>query len=192
MTHVCKYLYSQSRLVLYALRNETGTAMAISDDIARIKLQEQKLQFTSFSEQQAWDLGSAMRALATARNLPLVMDIRIGIRPLFYVAMPGTTPENPDWVRRKVNTVYRFEACSYRVGLEHRAKGSPFDQSRGIDPLQYAPAGGGFPIRLGGAVVGAVTVSGIPQRDDHNFVAECLATHLGIAYKDVQLPPESD
>jgi uncharacterized protein (UPF0303 family) len=165
--------------------------MAIADDIQQIKLQEQKLQFASFSEQQAWDLGSAMRATALSRNLPLVMDIRIGIRPLFYIAMPDTTPENPDWVRRKINTVYRFEASSYRIGLEFKAKGSPFDQSRGIDPLQYAPAGGGFPIRLGGVVVGAVTVSGIPQRDDHNFVAESLAHHLGIAYKDIQLAPES-
>jgi uncharacterized protein (UPF0303 family) len=165
--------------------------MSIADDIARIKLQEQKLRFTTFSEDDAWNLGSAMRALAASRKLPLVMDIRIGIRPLFYAAMPGTTPENPDWVRRKVNTVYRFEACSYRVGLEHKLKGSPFDQSRGIDPLQFAPAGGGFPIRLGGAVVGAVTVSGIPQRDDHNFVTESLSTFLGIAYKDIELPPES-
>lgn len=165
--------------------------MAIADDIAQLKVQEQQLQFKSFSEEDAWALGSAMRSLAAARNLPLVMDIRIGIRPLFYVAMPGTTPENPDWVRRKINTVYRFEACSYRVGLEHKAKGSPFDQSRGIDPLQYAPAGGGFPIRMGGAVVGAVTVSGIPQRDDHNFVAECLSHHLGLAYNEVALPPES-
>lgn len=177
--------------MLYARRTITGITMAIADDIQCLKLQEQKLQFKSFSEDDAWSLGSAMRSLAISKSLPLVMDIRIGIRPLFYFAMPGTTPENPDWVRRKVNTVYRFEACSYRIGLEYKAKGSPFDQSRGIDPLQYAPAGGGFPIRLGGAVVGAVTVSGIPQRDDHNFVAENIANFLGIAYKDIQLLAES-
>lgn len=165
--------------------------MAIADDIQRLKLQEEKLQFKSFTETDAWTLGGAMRALAAERKLPLVMDIRTGIRPLFYVAMPGTTPENPDWVKRKINTVYRFEACSYRVGLEYKAKGNPFDQSRGIDPLQYAPAGGGFPIRIGGVVIGAVTVSGIPQRDDHNFVAECLANHLGLVYAELALPPES-
>jgi uncharacterized protein (UPF0303 family) len=165
--------------------------MSIVEDIAALKLQEEILQFKRFNEEDAWALGGQMRALAAERKLPLVMDIRIGVRPLFYVAMPGTTPENPDWVRRKINTVYRFEACSYRVGLEYKAKGSPFDQSRGIDPLQYAPAGGGFPIRMGGALVGAVTVSGIPQRDDHNFVAECLSKHLGLVYKDVALPPES-
>jgi uncharacterized protein (UPF0303 family) len=165
--------------------------MSITEDIAALKRQEEVLQFKRFNEDDAWALGSRMRALAMERKLPLVMDIRMGIRPLFYVAMPGTTPENPDWVRRKINTVYRFEGSSYRIGLEYKAKGNAFDQTRGIDPMQYAPAGGGFPIRLAGTVVGAVTVSGVPQRDDHNFVAECLANHLGLAYTELALPPES-
>jgi uncharacterized protein (UPF0303 family) len=166
--------------------------MGLTDDIAALKRQEDILQFKRFNEADAWALGTQMQARAAERKLPLVMDIRIGIRPLFYVAMPGTTPENPDWVRRKINTVYRFEACSYRIGLEYAAKGNPFDQSRGIDPLQYAPAGGGFPIRLAGSLVGAVTVSGIPQREDHNFVAESLAVFLGVAYKDLALSSESN
>jgi uncharacterized protein (UPF0303 family) len=166
--------------------------MGLTDDIAALKRQEDILQFKRFNEADAWVLGTQMQERAAERKLPLVMDIRIGIRPMFYVAMPGTTPENPDWVRRKINTVYRFEACSYRIGLEYAAKGNPFDQSRGIDPLQYAPAGGGFPIRLAGSLVGAVTVSGIPQREDHNFVAESLAVFLGVVYKDIQLPPESN
>ena len=164
--------------------------MTINTDIAMLKLQEQRLVFSKLDETVAWMLGGQMRERAMAKGLPLVIDIRAGIRPLFYTALPGTTPENPDWVRRKVNTVYRFEACSYRVGLEYTLKGHGFDASRGIDPMNFAPAGGGFPIRLGGSVVGAVTVSGIPQRDDHNFVAESLAAYLGVAYAEMQLPPE--
>jgi uncharacterized protein (UPF0303 family) len=164
--------------------------MSLEADIARLKLQEERLNFSSFSEEEAWRLGSSMRARALERKLPLVMDIRIGIRPLFYAALPGTTPENPDWVRRKVNTVYRFEACSYRVVLEYKLKGNAFDVSRGLDPINYAPAGGGFPIRIAGNVVGCVTVSGVPQRDDHNFVAESLSLHLGVAYTEIALPPE--
>lgn len=165
--------------------------MSLADDIAILKKQETTLQFTRMNEDDAWALGSQMRSAAVAANLPFVIDIRIGIRPLFYTALPGSTPENPDWVRRKVNTVYRFEASSYRIALEYQLRGANFDASRGLDPLQYAPAGGGFPIRLSGSVVGVVTVSGVPQRDDHNFVAENLAKFLDIAYKPIQLPPES-
>jgi len=165
--------------------------MTIKDDIAKLKVQEQRLVFAKLDEAEAWKLGGQMRERAHSRGLPLVIDIRAGIRPLFYTALPGTTPENPDWVRRKVNTVYRFEACSYRIGLEYTLKGQVFDASRGIDLMNFAPAGGGFPIRLGGSVVGAVTVSGIPQREDHNFVAESLASFLGVAYAEIQLPPEA-
>lgn len=165
--------------------------MSLAEDIAQLKTQEATLLFTRMSEDDAWKLGNQMRNAAVAANLPFVIDIRMGIRPLFYTALPGSTPENPDWVRRKVNTVYRFEASSYRIALEYQSRGASFDASRGLDPLQYAPAGGGFPIRLAGSVVGVVTVSGVPQRDDHNFVAENLAQFLNVAYKPIQLPPET-
>lgn len=167
--------------------------MAIPEDVARLKLQEERLRFEKFDEADAWTLGSQMRERALSRKLPLVIDLRLGIKPLFYVALPGTTPENPDWVRRKVNTVYRFEASSYRVVLEYKQKGQAFDVARGLDPLSYAPAGGGFPIRLKGmaGVAGAVTVSGVPQREDHNFVAESLAALLSVPYAEIQLPPET-
>lgn len=166
--------------------------MGLVGDIEILKQQEAVLHFKRFNEEDAWTLGNQMRAAAIAKSLPFVIDLRVGIRPLFYIALPGSTPENPDWVRRKVNTVYRFEGSSYRIALEYKLRSVSFDASRGLDPLQFAPAGGGFPIRLAGSVVGAVTVSGVPQREDHNFVAENLAEYLGIAYKPIQLPPESD
>lgn len=166
--------------------------MSLADDIACLKRQEERLHFKAFDEAAAWKLGSQMREHALAKKLPFVIDIRIGIRPLFYVAMPGTTPENPDWVRRKVNTVYRFEASSYRTVLEYKQKGNPFDVARGLDLLQYAPAGGGFPIRMiGTGVVGVVTVSGVPQRDDHNFVTENIAKYLDVPYAEIALGPET-
>jgi uncharacterized protein (UPF0303 family) len=169
-----------------------GRILSLANDVACLKRQEEQLQFKAFDEAAAWKLGSHMRDQALARKLPFVIDIRVGIKPLFYVAMPGTTPENPDWVRRKVNTVYRFEASSYRTALEYKLKGNPFDVARGLDPLQYAPAGGGFPIRIiGTGVVGAVTVSGVPQREDHNFVAESIAHHLGVPYAEIALGPET-
>lgn len=167
--------------------------MTIENDITLITRQEEALRFKAFSEADGWALGSQMREEALRRGLPLVIDIRIATRPLFYTALPGTTPENPDWVRRKVNTVYRFQKSSYRVGREYALKGSVFDASRGLDLMDYAPAGGGFPIHLAGTgVVGAVTVSGIPQRQDHGFVASMLCRYLGVDYRPLELPPENE
>ena len=167
--------------------------MSLDSDIARIARQEEELRFERFSEEDAWALGSLMRQAAAERKLPLVIDIRIGNRPLFYTALAGTTPENLDWVRRKVNTVYRFHKSSYRVGREHALSGKAFDGTRGMDPMDYAPAGGGFPIHLRGTgVIGAVTVSGVPQREDHGFVVEVLCRFLNIDHALLALPPETD
>ena len=167
--------------------------MSIEQDIAQIARQEEELRFRHFGEEDAWALGSLMRQVAVERKLPFVIDIRIGNRPLFYTALPGTTPENPDWVRRKVNTVYRFHKSSYRVGREYQLQKKPFDASRGIDPIDHAPAGGGFPIHLiGTGVVGAVTVSGVPQREDHGFVVEMLCRFLGVEHGMLALGPEAD
>jgi uncharacterized protein (UPF0303 family) len=166
--------------------------VSLTRDIEGLRIQEERLRFTQFSEEDAWILGAQMRQAAAQRKLPLVIDIRIGNRPLFYAALPGTSPENPDWVRRKVNTVMRFHKSSYRVGREFELKGQVFDAARGIDPMDFAPAGGGFPIHIAGTgVVGAVTVSGIPQRDDHAFVAEMLCAYLKVAYGELDLGPET-
>jgi uncharacterized protein (UPF0303 family) len=163
--------------------------VTIQTDIALIQKQEAKLQFKSFSEEDAWNLGLQMREAALARGLPVVIDIRIGSKPLFYVALAGTTADNPDWVRRKTNTVMRFECSSYLVGLKYKAKEQAFDASRGIEPLNYASAGGGFPIRIRDTgVIGCVTVSGLPQRDDHSFVVENIATFLDISLSGLVLP----
>lgn len=166
--------------------------MSLESDIAQIARQEETLRFSRFGEEDAWALGSLMRKVALERKLPFVIDIRIGNRPLFYTALPGSTPENPDWVRRKVNTVYRFHKSSYRVAREYQMQKKPFDASRGIDPMDHALAGGGFPIHLEGTgVIGAVTVSGVPQREDHGFVVELLCRHLGVDYGLLELGPEA-
>ena len=166
--------------------------MSLERDIEQLVRQEEHLRFDHFDEADAWALGNQMRAAAEARKLPFVIDIRVAGRPLFYTALPGSAPENPDWVRRKVNTVMRFHRSSYRLGREYQLKGQSLDQSRGVDPLEYAPAGGGFPIHLKGTgIVGSVTVSGVPQRDDHNFVVEMLCVFLGADHGALALGPET-
>lgn len=166
--------------------------MSLVEDVACLKHQEEILRFKKFDEADSWNLGEILRNIAVVQSLPMVIDIRIGNRPLFYSALPGTTPENPDWVRRKVNTVMRFHKSSYRVGREYALKGNKFDESRGITPIDHADAGGSFPIHLiGTGVVGAITVSGIPQRDDHNFVTQGIAQFLDIEFASIVLGAEA-
>ena len=165
--------------------------MTFANDIEILKRQEETLRFDAFSDEDAWTLGSLMRERAVEKALPLVIDIRVAGRVLFYTALPGTAPDNPDWVRRKITVVMRYHMSSYRKGRELAASGSVLDEDRGGSPIDVAPHGGCFPIHLKGTgVVGTVTVSGIPQREDHGFVVACLCEYLGVDPAGIALPPE--
>ena len=69
------------------------------DDLERIARQERELQWTSFNEDDAWQLGSTLRELAVERQLAIVIDIRrfaphLGSQPgapLFYAALRSTS-----------------------------------------------------------------------------------------------------
>lgn len=164
------------------------SAMPISEDLARVALQEQQLQFSSFDEETAWRLGCRLRAVAVERGLVLVIDIHRHAQPLFYAALPGTTPDNAEWVRRKSNVVFRFQRSSYAVGLEMEQKQSSLEERYGLPLADYAAHGGSFPIRVRGAgFVGAVTVSGLPQREDHSLVVEALCAELGVGHEPLRL-----
>ena len=166
--------------------------MSLESDIERLKLQEQKLRFAKLDEADAWALGVAMREKAEAKKLPLVIDIQVAGRPLFYTALLGSTPDHANWVRRKINVVMRLHKCSYRVSREIAQSGQELDETRGMNPIDVATHGGCFPVHIiGTGIVGTVTVSGIPQREDHNFVAECLSEFLKLDYEAIALQPES-
>lgn len=147
--------------------------------IASLEAQEEQLVFTRFDNADAWRLGSAMVAAATERAVPLTIDIRRHGHQLFHVALPGTTAENDSWIERKVNVVNRFAAASYLVGRRLAAKGTLLDEALGVEPRLFAAHGGGFPIRIRDVgVVGSVTVSGLPEADDHAFVTEMIAAYI--------------
>src|SRR5580704_10045401 len=162
--------------------------MSTLEDLARIALQEQELQFARFDEETAWRLGGLVRALAVERKLSLVVDVRRFGQPLFYSALPGTTPDNVEWVRRKGNVVARFHRSSYAIGREMEQKKSNLFDRYGLPLSDYASHGGSFPIRVTGAgVIGSVTVSGLPERDDHQLAVEALCLELGRPFDTLRL-----
>ncbi len=164
--------------------------MANDDDIRTIIRQEQDLVFPAFDEAVAFAIGSALRDRALRDGLGIVADVRTWDRPLFYMALPGTTGDNPHWVRRKANTVQRLMKSTYRVVLEKTWDADYFPPRRGLDNMEFVLAGGGFPIRVKGAgMIGAITVSGLHERDDHGLVVDAICGHLGLDRTAFALPP---
>jgi len=162
--------------------------MTTTETIARIAEQEKALVLKRFDESDAWRLGCWLRAAAVERGHGVVIDVRRVGQQLFYAAMPGTTADNPEWVRRKSNVALRFHRSSYAIGLEMQEKNSNLTERYGLPLIDYASHGGSVPIRVEGVgVVAAVTVSGLPMREDHELAIEGLCGLAGIEYPLVRL-----
>jgi uncharacterized protein (UPF0303 family) len=148
--------------------------------IAELEEQQKQLQFNRFTNDDAWAIGSRLVETAKARGLVLTVDIRRHGHQLFHAALPGTTPDNDSWIERKIRVVDRFGDSSYLVGRRLALRGKVLDEASGVEPIRYAAHGGCFPIIVRDVgVVGTVTVSGLPQADDHALVVEVLRTFLG-------------
>jgi uncharacterized protein (UPF0303 family) len=165
--------------------------MGWPEDLDRIALQEHELILPRLDARFAWELGARLRAMAVERKLAIVIDVRRFGQPLFYAAMEDTTPDNVEWVRRKSNVVARFHRSSYAIGLNEKLKRETIAEVQGLPIADYATHGGSFPLTVTGAgVVGSVTVSGLPQRSDHELVIEALCSMLKKDYAALSLPNE--
>ena len=162
--------------------------MNIDRDLEVISQQERELRWTSFGEADAWNLGSRLRETAIGRSLPVVIDVRRFGHALFYTSLSGTTPDNVEWVRRKSNIVARFLRSSYAIGLALQRDSATLSAKFGLSDSDYASHGGSFPITVVNAgVIGSITVSGLPQREDHELVVEALSATLGRDYSALAL-----
>ncbi|MFD7621164.1 heme-degrading domain-containing protein [Streptomyces sp. NPDC059802] len=151
--------------------------------ISELIAQERRLTLPRFGYDDAYALGGLLVSMARKRHAPVAIDIRRGAQQMFHAALPGSSADNDAWIDRKRKVVERYGESSYLVGTRFRAKGTTFDDSSRLNPSVYAAHGGSFPIAVEGAgVIGSVTVSGLPQAEDHAMVVEALeqfATTLG-------------
>jgi len=152
----------------------------LSATIAALQEQERELVFRTFTNDDAWRLGSLLVERARIDGLAVVVDVRRGEQQLFHAALDGTSAHNDSWVERKSRVVARFGVSTYLANLREVARGRTFGQAHELPFLEYAAAGGAFPVRVAGVgVVGSVAVSGLTQHDDHELVVSGIRAFLG-------------
>ncbi|MGY2084050.1 heme-degrading domain-containing protein [Blastococcus sp. SYSU DS0539] len=148
--------------------------------LADLAAEEAELQLTSFTNDDAWELGAALVATARRAAAPVAVEISRNAHRLFAVALPGATPDNASWIERKSRVVHRFGHSSLYVRQASIERGTTFEAEFGLDPARYAAHGGAFPLLVRDVgPVGVVTVSGLPQLEDHRMVVGALREHLG-------------
>jgi len=141
--------------------------------------EEQELQFSRFNEETAWQIGTRMVEQCSKDGLPVTIDITQGARQLFHANLRGASADNDEWVKRKVRLVYRFGHSSFYMGQMLKSKGKSIEQAYLLSETEYAPHGGCFPVIVKGTgMVGTITVSGLPQEEDHKLVVQAIRTYL--------------
>src|SRR5215471_2590341 len=140
-----------------------------------LRQQEEEIQFSSFDNDMAFTVGSALLDAARSKGKGVTIDIARNGQQLFHFAMPGTSRDNDVWVQRKNNVVNRFGHSSFYIGISLISKGQTMEEKYLIPSSEFAAHGGAFPLFIQGVgVVGTITVSGLPQEEDHEVVVTTL------------------
>lgn len=151
----------------------------MNDSLETILRQEEELQFSSFNEDDAWDLGSLFVERARSAALAISIDISTKDKILFHYSSRGTNPDNELWIARKKNLVNRFGHSSWYFGQKLKRDGVTLEERYYVSEKDYAPHGGCFPLAVRNTgIIGTVTVSGLPQEEDHALVVSTIAEFL--------------
>lgn len=156
--------------------------MTVEELVKVLEMQEEILQFSSFTNADAWELGNMV--IQEAKRLGLTIAVRIRLNngyTVFQYGMDGTNLLNEQWMTRKENTVKTLEESSLRFCMNLRANQESLEDHF-LDPREYAACGGGFPIRVEEVgVVGTIVVSGLDHVSDHDLLVKCISKYLHVA-----------
>jgi uncharacterized protein (UPF0303 family) len=162
-----------------ALPDESHPEPLMTPTTDELLAEERSLVLPGFDYEAAWRLGLALRQEAAGRGLPVGIEVFHGTAPVFLTLLPGATPDNVDWLRRKRSVALRFHKSSLYVRRLCEAKGVEFGARYGLPAADFAASGGAVPILVRGTgLVGVATVSGLPDTDDHAMVVAALRDHL--------------
>ncbi|MDO3411436.1 heme-degrading domain-containing protein [Saccharibacillus sp. CPCC 101409] len=155
--------------------------MTMTDEarLLQMKNEEEELRFPAFDADTALALGVALIDEARRSGKAVTVDITRAGHRLFLHAMEGTYPENEDWIRRKNNTVGRFAKSSWHTALLLRGENKTLETDYGLSGGDYVLAGGAFPLIVAGeGQIGTITVSGLPDQEDHDLVTAGIRRFL--------------
>ena len=146
-----------------------------------VKGQEESLRVASFSNDDALRLGLIVidRALKVFQK---GVSVRIDVDGVtaFYHLMGNASLSNDWWMQKKMNGCKKTGHSSFYNYLEiegmDRQEEYPWCKNTG----NYALRGGCFPLMTKNKeVLSYVAVSGLPQAEDHQLVADSIAQFLG-------------
>ena len=97
------------------------------DTLKELLAQEEELQLHHFNNATAWELGNLIKQAAEKLSVSVSIQVYAFEQVVFSYAMPGTSKDQQDWIRRKRQSVMRFGHSSYYLGQHNAAKNRDFE-----------------------------------------------------------------
>ena len=142
---------------------------------------EGELTLAVLTSKEAVEIGECVVKIAREKNLPIATRVYIGDWVVFHVSLPGSDAENDRWMGRKVRTVAakgHSSMCLRILAEEAGIAEKDWYVQNNLAESDHAIHGGAFPLRVDGAHVGTVVVSGIPQAEDHRLAVAGIRSHI--------------
>jgi uncharacterized protein (UPF0303 family) len=150
-----------------------------TQDLKSLLDEEQALQLPAFDVAAALRLGGRLQERGLRDKLPIAIEVSKGGDVVFFAMLPGASPDNGHWVRRKRAVVERFHHSSLYMKTLCDSQGRDLFERYALQPSQFAASGGAVPINVKGTgLVGAAVVSGLAAVDDHRLVTDALRDML--------------
>ena len=150
-------------------------------DFSSIQLatEEEILLLPSLSMADALEIGEIAVGLGLARNLPIAIEVRMENWTVFHVSLPGSKPENDNWIARKARVVLATEHSTMYERVKSEEEGIDWYATYARPVEDYAIHGGGLPLKVSGdGFAGILLISGLPQVQDHLLGVEVLTEFL--------------
>lgn len=167
------------------LRNREG-----AEELLKIlEKQEEILIFDSFNNEDARTIGNMLADRLKDSPIPITVRVFVDDVIVYQYTMKGGEAHRFDWTYRKYQLIKKTGHSS----MHGKVRLMFLDELKDLyaDKETYGFGCGGFPIRVKGeGLIGAVTVSGLPDPGDHHYVVDALAAFLGV--KAPKVPDEVD
>ncbi|KAJ1306048.1 hypothetical protein OPQ81_010761 [Rhizoctonia solani] len=173
--------------------------MSDAEIVQEVYEQEATLRFPSFNSNDAFNIGTIIRAKFLAKHLPSSAFKENSTISSIASTASSDEDQPPEWANRGIVisistfTGHTLFACT--VGAESEVTPDNWvwvegkrnilqaktQESANLPFPEYATHGGAFPVWLQNAPsspVAVIVVSGLPQRDDHMIIVETLREYI--------------
>ena len=146
---------------------------------AGLALEAKTLTLASLTQAQALEIGGIAQEFGLDRKLPIAIEVRMKDWIVFHASLPGSSPENDSWIRRKANVVNKTGHSTIYEKVLAEEQGIDWHKSKGVEDELYAIHGGGLALNVVGlGLTGILLISGLTEVEDHLLGIEILTEYL--------------